>query len=320
MYKLFPPEELRKYMWEHLASTLIGTSMNQTFNIYVGGGSNGKSVLMDLMKMALGEYKENVPLSIITEKRTKIGGLAPEIVKLKGARYAVMQEPQKGEKINEGIMKELTSGLDPIQARAPYMQNAITFIPQFKLVLCSNNFPEIKSQDHGTWRRIRVVPFLSLFTKNPVEGDPDKPYQFMIVEDINEKFNEWKEVWMSMLVEKAFETNGLVNDCDIVIQSSNSYRESQDYIAEFIAYKVLVDPAGTITKTELTSEYTLWYQGTYGRGGPNIKDVQAYMDKKFGKFDKHKCWKGVKINYEKETGISEEDMEEDFGEVDGDQL
>jgi P4 family phage/plasmid primase-like protien len=320
MYKLFPPEELRKYMWEHLASTLIGTSMNQTFNIYVGGGSNGKSVLMDLMKMALGEYKENVPLSIITEKRTKIGGLAPEIVKLKGARYAVMQEPQKGEKINEGIMKELTSGLDPIQARAPYMQNAITFIPQFKLVLCSNNFPEIKSQDHGTWRRIRVVPFLSLFTKNPVEGDPDKPYQFMIVEDINEKFNEWKEVWMSMLVEKAFETNGLVNDCDIVIQSSNSYRESQDYIAEFIADKVLVDPAGTITKTELTSEYTLWYQGTYGRGGPNIKDVQAYMDKKFGKFDKHKCWKGVKINYEKETGISEEDMEEDFGEVDGDQL
>jgi P4 family phage/plasmid primase-like protien len=324
MYKLFPPEELRRYMWEHLASTLIGTSMNQTFNMYMGGGSNGKSVLVDLMKLGLGEYKADVPLSIITDKRTKIGGLAPEIVDLKGARYAVMQEPQKGDKINEGMMKQLTSGLDPIQARAPYMPHPITFNPQFKLVVCSNTFLEIKSQDHGTWRRIRVVPFLSLFTKNPVEGDPDKPYQFMAVEDINEKFNEWKEVWMAMLVEKAFATNGVVKDCDIVIQSSNSYRESQDYIAEFIADKTIVDPAGTITKTELTSEFTLWYQGTYGRGGPSIKDVQDYMDKKFGKFDKHKCWKGVKINYEKESVMNEneteQELDDDIGEIDGNNL
>jgi len=326
MYKLFPPEELRKYMWEHLASTLIGTAMNQTFNMYVGEGSNGKSVLMDLMKLGLGEYKANVPLSLITEKRTKIGGLAPEIVDLKGARYAVMQEPQQSEKINEGIMKELTSGIDPIQARAPYMPHPVTFIPQFKLVLCSNNFPKINSQDHGTWRRIRVVPFLSLFTKNPVEGDAAKPYQFMVVENIAEKFNEWKEVWMAMLAEKAFLTNGLVTDCDIVLQSSNSYRESQDYISEFIADKTVIDPAGTITKTELSSEFILWYQGTYGRGGPSIKDVQAYMDKKFGKFEKYKCWKGVKINYDKDYGMNEnenemeQEAEDDFGDIDGNNL
>ena len=36
MEQLFPNEELRKYMWEHLASTLIGNNDNQTFNIYTG--------------------------------------------------------------------------------------------------------------------------------------------------------------------------------------------------------------------------------------------------------------------------------------------
>ena len=48
MEQLFPSDqeygiELREYMWEHLASTLLGTIENQTFNIYNGKGSNGKS-------------------------------------------------------------------------------------------------------------------------------------------------------------------------------------------------------------------------------------------------------------------------------------
>jgi hypothetical protein len=84
------------------------------------------------------------------------------------------------------------------------------------------------------------------------------------------------------------------------MKSSNSYRESLDYIAEFIADKIVVDPMGHITKSELTSEFTLWYQGTYGKGGPSPKDVQSYMDKRFGKFEKHKCWQGCRINYDQD--------------------
>ena len=49
MSQLFPNTELKRYMWDHLASTLIGTQDNQTFNIYLGSGRNGKSVLVDLM-------------------------------------------------------------------------------------------------------------------------------------------------------------------------------------------------------------------------------------------------------------------------------
>jgi hypothetical protein len=33
MEKLFPIPELNRYMWEHLASCLICTNLNQTFNI-----------------------------------------------------------------------------------------------------------------------------------------------------------------------------------------------------------------------------------------------------------------------------------------------
>ena len=315
MGKLFPVKELYNYMWEHLASVLVGTSINQTFHMYIGGGSNGKSVLMTLMEKTIGEYKGDVPLSLITDKRTRIGGLAPELVALKGIRYAVMQEPQKGDKINEGVMKQITSGIDPIQARAPYMPQAITFIPQFDLVLCSNSLMEINSQDHGTWRRVRVVDFMALFTDNPKKGDLEKPYQYLKIDDITEKFDEWKEVFASMLVEKVFETNGFVKDCQIVMKSSNSYRESQDFIAEFVADRILLDPKGTMTKSELKAEFDLWYVGIYGKGLPSMKDVYADMDKRFGKFtEKRKCWCGARINYNREVEQSG-DGEDDDGEI-----
>jgi P4 family phage/plasmid primase-like protien len=307
-------------MWEHLASTLIGNCPNQTFNMYIGVGQNGKSVLVNLMEKVLGDYKAVVPLSLITNGRTKIGGVAPEVAALKGIRYAVMQEPSKGDKINEGIMKELTGG-DPITARGLYAKNAVTFRPQLKLVVCSNEFMEIKSQDHGTWRRIRVVDFLSLFTENPVATDPDKPYQYLLDKNICEKFEDWKEVFASMLVNMAYQTNGMVVDSQIVMSSSNSYRERQDFIAEFIRDKVLVCSdncmANKISKTELNTEFSLWYQSTYGRGGPSAKDVHAYMDKKFTKITKGGTgWTGCRIKYEAETDMyntqvgSDDDVDE----------
>jgi P4 family phage/plasmid primase-like protien len=320
MTKLFPVKELHDYMWDHLASTLIGTSTNQTFNMYIGVGQNGKSVLVSLMEAVLGEYKGDVPLSLVTDRRTKIGGLAPEMVALRGVRYAVMQEPSKGDRINEGVMKQITSGIDPIQARAPYMPQSITFIPQFKLVVCSNEFMEIKSQDHGTWRRIRVVDFMSMFVEKPVQCDPEKPYQYLLDKSIKEKFPLWKEVFASMLVKRVYETDGVVRDCNIVMKSSNSYRENQDYIAEYVSDCIILNPDYRVSKPELTNSFTAWFHGAYGTKPPNVKDIQAYMDKKFGAYKKNKCWVGFEISNEVTESFQERisknranDEEEDEG-------
>ena len=317
MHKLFPDPQLYKYIWEHLASTLIGTASNQTFNMYVGGGANGKSVLTDLMKECLGDYKGDVPLSLITDKRGKIGGLAPEIVALKGVRYALMQEPQDGDQINEGVLKQLTSGFDPITARAPYMPEMVTFIPQFKLCVCTNVLMEIKSQDHGTWRRIRVVDFESTFDDNPVQGDPEKPYQFLKDHNIKKKFPVWREVFMGMLVDIAFKTEGLVNDCPRVLSASNSYKEKNDYIAEFIRDRIISDPNGKVSKSEITNEFSMWYKSIHGStGGPSSKKVHVYMDKKYGNYDKKRAWAGVRINYDNEAigGVSSDQDIDDINE------
>ena len=300
MHKLYPNSQIYEYMWDHLASILIGTNPNQTFNLYMGEGSNGKSKLIDLMALVLGEYKCDVPSSLITGDRTKIGSTSPEVIQMKGKRYAVIQELTKGDKINDGLLKQLTGG-DYIQARGLYMIEAISFKPQYKLIVCTNTLPEIKSNDHGIWRRQCVVPHQALFTENPVHDDPDKPHQFLMDKDIDKKFDSWKEVFAAMLVERAFKTKGIVKICDAVMAATNEYRADQDYMAQFVRDRIVKKPNGKIRKTELNQEFTSWYLSTYGRGGPSPRELHKYMDKLYGKSKdaKNQCWVGVEINYER---------------------
>jgi phage/plasmid-associated DNA primase len=267
--------------------------------MYIGVGSNGKSVLMNLMEKVLGQYKGDVPTTLVTEKRGKVGGCTPEIVQLKGIRYAVMQEPSKGDVINEGMMKQLTSGKDPVIGRAPYMTKTLSFIPQFKLAVACNALMGVKANDHGTWRRIRVVPFKALFTETPVDDDPEKPYQYLLDKNIEEKFDDWKEVFMAMLVDIVFKTDGVVNDCNIVMSKSNEYRQSQDYISEFIRDRVIRDATKSIKQMELNNEFSIWYMSNYGGRGPSPKELHEYMDKEFGR-KRQQSWNGVRIKYERD--------------------
>jgi P4 family phage/plasmid primase-like protien len=315
MEKLFPIEQIRKYMWEHLASVLIGVNLTQTFHMYIGGGENGKSVLTDLMSQILGDYKSDAPLSLITQARMKQGQASPDVVALKGVRYAVMQEPSKGDRINDGALKELTSGTEPIRGRNLFSA-PITFVPQFKLIVCTNELIEVKTRDHATWRRFRLVDFMSLFTDKPAEGDTEKPFQFKIDRKLKEKFVEWREVFMSMLIDIVLKTDGNISDCPMVMESTNKYREREDHIAEFIKDRVVIDIKGKITKTEATNEFNLWYQSTYGRGGPSTKEVHEYLDKKLGKFKSAVgAWTGAKIKYERDE-VMISSIEDDFSDSD----
>jgi len=309
MKQLFPVESLNRYMWDHLASCLIGINKNQTFNIYRGDGSNGKSKMTDLMSYALGDYKGTVPITLISEKRNGIGGTSSEVMQLKGLRYAVMQEPSKDTPLNEGIMKELTGG-DPIQARALYMESE-TFIPQFKLCVCTNSLFEIKSNDNGTWRRIRICDFMSTFVDKIDTSENAPAHQFLKDKDLEDKLREWAPTFASMLVKRAFETDGEVVDCDVVLASSNKYRQGQDVISAFTNELVIKTGVSTdrIKKKELHEQFKMWFQETQGtRKQPKGSELDEFMDKKFGKCNKTTGWSGVRIFY------NQEEVEDDLNE------
>ena len=282
--------DLRDYMMNHLASTLFGHNIDQTFAMYIGSGANGKSVLVELMSVVLGEYKGTVPISLITTKRNNIGGTSSEIYNLIGVRYAVMQEPSKGDKINEGVMKELVGG-DPVQCRALF-QESMVFVPQFTLAVCTNAPITVESNDDGTWRRIKQIQFKSKFTDKPYKDKrfPKKqyPYQYMIQPNIKEKFEIWAPVLLSMLVEIGFNTMGKVKDVWCVTAATQEYRKDQDIFTEF--HNTYIDPTPsrnrfTIKQQDLMQKFKEWFNKFYsGQTIPNGKEVRGYFEKKYGKY------------------------------------
>jgi P4 family phage/plasmid primase-like protien len=296
MTQLFPQPDLCKYMWSHLASVLIGIKKEHAFNIYRGSGSNGKSILTDLMSQCLGDYKGTVPITLVTDKRSTIGGATPEVMQLKGVRYAVMQEPSKDAIINEGIMKELTGG-DPLLGRALYCDSEI-FIPQFSLVVCTNALFEIKSNDDGTWRRMKLVDFVSKFISEGETHTDDTQHVFLKDKSLKEKLPKWAPVFISLLVKIVCETDGEVIDCPEVVAASNKYRQSQDAISGFIMDKLIqVDNPYGVSQTSLNNVFKEWFQMNYGhRKVPKLSELIDVVNKKFGNRQaKSNKWYNFKI-------------------------
>ena len=59
------------------------------------------------------------------------------------------------------LLKRATGG-DPIQTRSHH-QETFEYIPQFTLWLMANDRPRVPDTDTGAWRRMREIPFTTVF-------------------------------------------------------------------------------------------------------------------------------------------------------------
>ena len=116
MEKVFPRAELRQYMWRKLASCLEGSNKEQTYDTWIGVGGNGKSKLVDLMSMVLGDYASSLQSTAMTRKRPDSGAANPDIMAIRNKRFIYMAEPDDREPLNTSRMKQFT-GEDDVEAR-----------------------------------------------------------------------------------------------------------------------------------------------------------------------------------------------------------
>lgn len=131
--KVFPDPSLRTYFIEYCAYLLRGGNTNKVFLNMTGSGDNAKSIVIMLLELCLGDYCIKFPTSLITGKRTQSAQASPELARSQGVRFAIVQEPDKKEIINDGIIKELT-GNDSFFARGLF-QDGGEIKPMFKLAL-----------------------------------------------------------------------------------------------------------------------------------------------------------------------------------------
>ena len=307
MSKVFPKADLRAYMWRKLASYLEGTNREQTYDTWIGVGGNGKSKLVDLMVMALGDYAVSMQSTILTRKRPDSGAANPDIMAIRNRRFIYMAEPDDGEPLNTSRMKQFT-GEDCVEARGLFEDQSKFQITGKPVMLC-NKFPAIHAQDRGTWRRVRAVPFESKFVDpDSEEGKDIDPTKNIWPRDnfLDGKLRKWRVAFMARLVH-VYETEYLKSGIEpipaIVRQESDNYRSMFDSFGKFKQARFRTEAGSEACLKEIWRVYKQWSEVVGGKK-LNMGELQKRLEDEYGVPSDKKTFKRIRL-FE-----SDEDLED----------
>jgi len=247
--ELFPQEPDGEYpLMENtlklLGSFLCDGNSLQKFHIWTGSGRNGKSALLKLLQMSLGDYIKNISVAHFTQKQyNQTGAPCPDIIRLNGAKMVYTCEPEDGSTFNLGVIKNWT-GQDNITARNLFDKNLTDFQANFSLVCICNNIPKMPSNitdsDKSVLKRLFITPFESFFTETP---NAEVPFEFQINTQLEtKKFPIWKQAFIFILIEYA---RGFIKDGNTITALKyntdrvNLYREEGSVFHLFMENYIL---------------------------------------------------------------------------------
>lgn len=153
---VLPDAEVRAWVQAYIGYTLMSDTRYQRATFWLGGGSNGKSVL--------GEIVAALHAKTAAMKLDKLDDF--KLVPLIGASLVYVDETPS--RIDEQQLKTLVSGgLVQIDRK---FREPISLRPTAKWIICGNALPAVTDHSHGFWRRIAVVAFERKFEEH--EQDP----------------------------------------------------------------------------------------------------------------------------------------------------
>ena len=161
------------YLKRFLAYLLTGDVSEQKILFLTGQGSNGKSVLIDVLQFIWGDYCEAVPANTFMSQKFESSGANPYEAKLKGKRIAYCEEATDKQSVNTALVKKHSGG-GTLCARFMY-QNPVTFPVTHTVLLATNSIPSLDNLDNAMKGRLHVVPF-DMSWNRPSEISPKASY------------------------------------------------------------------------------------------------------------------------------------------------
>ena len=159
---------LYHYLRRIMGYMVTGNTGEQVIFIAIGSGANGKSTFFSILRSVLGDYAGSTPMNTLMQ--TKYGNENTyDLAAHEGKQLVIAMEGEAGSKLAEAKIKNMTGG-DAISCR-PIYGKPRTYDPQFKLVLVTNELPEIVGVEEAIWRRIKLIPFRVTFPE--CRRDPD---------------------------------------------------------------------------------------------------------------------------------------------------
>jgi putative DNA primase/helicase len=207
------------YVQRFFGYCLTGDVREHVLTIFYGTGANGKTVLLETVKGVLGGYGLQTAPGMLLDRHNDAHPTAT--ADLYRRRLAVATEIERGDRLSESLVKQLTGG-DEISARRMH-ENFWTFMPTHKIVMATNHKPLVSGQDNGLWRRLRLVPFNVTIP----EAERDKR--------LIEKLHAERPGILNWLLEGCllWQHDGLPATAT-VNSATGEFREESDRLAEFL--------------------------------------------------------------------------------------
>lgn len=237
-----------------LGYSLMGTAHEECLFLAQGKTTrNGKGTLFELVLDTLGSYGQKISFNTLARTNNIDGSKpTPDLAVLRGSRFILANEPQKGVCFNEGLVKEMT-GNDTMVARHLNCE-PITFKCKGIIFISANSLPTIADSSLYESDRIKIL----LFNRHFSEEERDKS-----LKDTLRKGNGRAAV-LNWLLDgyKQYRKYGLLTT-QKAKEALNNYRAENDYIQQFIDEGlILYNPddrsAPKVKLLEVQREYNEW--------------------------------------------------------------
>lgn len=254
--EVMPDDKIRAFLQRFYGYCLTGDTREQIILMFWGGGSNGKSTLMDLMARIMGTYAKGIPISSLMASPNKNGGQAtPDLARLRSVRYVTSAEPETGERFSESVIKQMT-GDERLTVRH-LNKDFFEFYPEFKAVVSFNNKPSVRGIDEGFWRRICLVPFSQKFVDaENLAGNPGALPKDLALSD---KLEAEMPGILNWILDgyRIWRESGLMIP-DSVRAATAAYRAEANPVVAFVDDVCLRMAGQTVTGTEMFCAYEIW--------------------------------------------------------------
>jgi putative DNA primase/helicase len=228
--------------------------------IFLGGGSNGKSVIMNVLGMFFSkEHTTYLSLEELSAKNF-------ERSRLLKSRINFCKE-QKGGQIDSEEIKAIVYG-EGVTIRRKNKE-AVEFIPRTKIVVAANSRPYFNDTSYGLERRLTIVSFDNTFFKRGKYSkvkDPEKQGVFL-AEDDDELMNKLKKEKSQILnyfivgLKRLIDNNWELPESMATKEIKDEYLEGNDTIGTWLKdnYEVDETKKSSILATDILIKYRQWY-------------------------------------------------------------
>lgn len=255
---ILPAKDQRHFLRRWFGYCFAGPADEQAMLMMSGEGSNGKSVIVELVEAAIGDYGMRLPIESLKSDDARRGADArPDLADLPGRRLAVAVEPEGGMKLDTGQIKQLTERtvLRVRQLHKPFL----SFVPQHRLVLQVNERPIVRGSDRGTWRRIKNLDFKQKYVREEDLGKPENEGAKIRDDDLPKRLMKRLDVVATWLVAGwlDYAREGLREPASVK-EDTEQYRADNDPVGQFLLACVEKRPGSYIAGAELYGAYKRW--------------------------------------------------------------